>query len=75
MPASQTRTDGQASILEDLMILENLFKVEQTQPQNWRSRPKYFMPVPGGLPVGVVNLSPAWFELGHEVDIGSPAMC
>ena len=57
------------------MILENLFKVEQTQPQNWRSGPKYFTLVSGGLPVGVVNLSLAWFELGHEVDIRSPAMC
>lgn len=74
MPALQTRTDGQASILEDLLILEGLFNVEQSQPQNWRAGPNYFTPVPRGLPVGVINLSPAWFEQAHEVDIGTTPM-
>ncbi|KIM34639.1 hypothetical protein M413DRAFT_144266 [Hebeloma cylindrosporum] len=58
--------ERQAAMLEDLMILERVLKVQKTQLENWRSGPRYFTPVPGGLPVGIANLSPAWFEQAHE---------
>ena len=50
----------------DLKALECMLKVDQ-QSANWRIRPDFYRPVSGGLKPGTFNISPAWFEQGHEV--------
>lgn len=54
-------------MFEELKILEKTLKVQQSQTDNWRVGPNFFTQIPGGLKPGVVNLSPAWFEQGHQV--------
>jgi hypothetical protein len=51
----------------DLRCLEGVLKINENQPTNWRSGPAYFRTVEGGLKPGTINISPAWFEQGHEV--------
>jgi hypothetical protein len=51
----------------DLKPLEPMIKVDSSKGSNWRSGPDCFYEVPGGLKIGTFNISPAWFEQGHEV--------
>jgi hypothetical protein len=51
----------------DLKSLEPMIKVDMGKRSNWRSGPEYFCPVNNGLKIGTFNISPAWFEQGHEV--------
>lgn len=55
----------QNSMFDDLKFLESALKCSPSG--NWRTGPEFFSPIPGGLKAGVVNFSPAWFELGHQV--------
>lgn len=50
----------------DLKSLEPVIKMDGKK-DNWRSGPEYFRPVTDGLKAGTFNISPAWFEQGHEV--------
>ena len=51
----------------DLKPLERMIKVDKSKQGNWRSGPDLFYPIPGGLKPGTFNISPSWFEQGHEV--------
>jgi len=57
-------------MFKDLKILERALKVHGGQSGNWRTGPRFFALIAGGLKEGVVNLSPAWFEQGHQVSAG-----
>jgi len=50
----------------DLQALERMLKVDP-QSANWRIGPDFYRPVSRGLKPGTLNISPAWFEQGHEV--------
>ena len=62
----------QQSMFMDLHCVEPVLKVNHNQPTNWRSGPEFYRPVEGGLKPGTTNISPAWFEQGHEVCSYSP---
>jgi len=51
----------------DLKMLERALKMDPKPSVNWRTSPEYYVPVAGGLKAGNLNISPAWFEQGHEV--------
>jgi hypothetical protein len=51
----------------DLKMLEPVLKINRNQSKNWRSSSEYYRPVIDGLEAGNMNISPAWFEQGHEV--------
>jgi hypothetical protein len=51
----------------DLRRLESVLKINTRHQTNWRTGPEFYRVVEGGLKPGTVNISPAWFELGHEV--------
>jgi len=51
----------------DLHQIEAVLKINQNQSTNWHSGPEFYRPVEGGLKPGTTNISPAWFEQGHEV--------
>jgi hypothetical protein len=51
----------------DLNMLDRALKSDPKQSNNWRTSPEYFQSVEGGLKCGTLNISPAWFEQGHEV--------
>lgn len=55
-------------MFSDLKYLEQMLKVDTGKSANWRSGPNYFQPIDGGLKPGTFNISPAWFEQGHEVN-------
>jgi hypothetical protein len=54
-------------MFDDLKLLEKASKGGHSG--NWRTGPTFFTSIPGGLKAGVVNLSPAWFEQGHQVHV------
>ena len=51
----------------DLKLLERALKMDAKPSSNWRSTPESYHSVEGGLKAGSMNISPAWFEQGHEV--------
>jgi hypothetical protein len=51
----------------DLEMLEPALKMNQKPSTSWRSSSEYNRPVLNGLKPGCMNISPAWFEQGHEV--------
>ena len=51
----------------DLKILEPVLKFSLNPSKSWRISPKYYQPIINGLKPGSMNISPAWFEQGHEV--------
>jgi hypothetical protein len=51
----------------DLRDLESVLKVNWNRPTDWRSGPEFYRPAEDGLKPGTINISPAWFEQGHEV--------
>jgi hypothetical protein len=55
----------------DLNILEPVLKMNPNQSNSWRTSPEYYRPVINGLRPGSLNISPAWFEQGHEVRVFS----
>ena len=57
----------QQSMFADLRQIEAVLKINHSQPTNWRNGPEFYRPVEGGLKPGTMNISPAWFEQGHEV--------
>jgi len=57
-------------MFSDLKHLERMIKVDTGKSANWRSGPDYFHPIGDGLKPGTFNISPAWFEQGHEVNSG-----
>lgn len=50
----------------DLKMLEPALKMNQNS-SSWRTSSEYYRPVINGLKPGSMNISPAWFEQGHEV--------
>ena len=48
--------------------LHPLLKVSRPNKTNWRGNPKYFNSG-GQKRFGFVNISPAWFQLGHSVSV------
>jgi hypothetical protein len=50
----------------DLEMLESGLKFNSNS-KSWRDSPEYYRPVINGLKPGTLNISPAWFEQGHEV--------
>ncbi|KAF8810593.1 hypothetical protein BYT27DRAFT_7091497 [Phlegmacium glaucopus] len=62
------RPERQESIFADLHMLDRALKSDPKQSNNWRTSPKYFESVEGGLKCGTLNISPAWFEQGHETN-------
>lgn len=64
----------QQSMFSDLCHIEAMLKVNHNHPAQWRDGPKFYQPVKGGLKPGTVNISPAWFEQGHEVCGYSPTL-
>jgi hypothetical protein len=54
---------------EMMATTAKLHKVLEKQPEDltWRSNDKYYPPGTEG-PQGAVNLSPAWYAKGHEVN-------
>ncbi|KAF8148836.1 hypothetical protein B0H34DRAFT_805257 [Crassisporium funariophilum] len=60
--------ERQESMFSDLKHLERMIKVDAGKSANWRSGPDYFHPIGGGLKPGTFNISPAWFEQGHETE-------
>jgi hypothetical protein len=51
----------------DLKMLEPVLKFNPNPSTSWRLSPEYYQPVDNGLKPGSLNISPAWFEQGHEV--------
>lgn len=51
----------------DLHHIEAVLKINHSQLTNWRNGPQFYRAVEGGLKPGTTNISPAWFEQGHEV--------
>jgi len=54
-------------MFSDLKPLEQVIKVDTSKSANWRLGPECFYTIPDGLKPGTFNISPAWFEQGHEV--------
>src|SRR5882762_7290839 len=53
----------------NLKILEPMLKFNPNPSTSWRSSPEYYQSVINGLKPGTLNISPAWFEQGHEVRV------
>jgi hypothetical protein len=53
----------------DLKMLEPVLKMNRNPSKNWRISPEYHQTVTNGLKPGNMNISPAWFEQGHEVHV------
>jgi hypothetical protein len=51
----------------DLKMLEPVLKMNPNPSPSWRTSSEYYRPVINGLKPGSLNISPAWFEQGHEV--------
>jgi hypothetical protein len=51
----------------DLKMLEPALKMNRNSSKSWRTSSEYYRPVLHGLKPGSMNISPAWFEQGHEV--------
>lgn len=60
------RPERQVSMFADLKLLEPVLKNPNTS-KSWRTSSEYYRPVANGLKPGTMNISPAWFEQGHEV--------
>jgi hypothetical protein len=70
------KPDGsQNEMLAAREMLGQLLKITPSTPSgsssrgSWRGKIKYFQP--GEDSLGLVNLSPAWFQLGHDVSASS----
>lgn len=50
----------------DLKMLEEILRMDPNS-NNWRTSPQSYRSVIDGLEPGNMNISPAWFEQGHEV--------
>ncbi|KAF8808475.1 hypothetical protein BYT27DRAFT_7222927 [Phlegmacium glaucopus] len=53
-------------MFRDLNMLNWVLKLDNKPSGNWQTSPEYYGPVEGGLNAGNMNISPAWFEQGHE---------
>ncbi|KAF8801179.1 hypothetical protein BYT27DRAFT_7115442, partial [Phlegmacium glaucopus] len=60
------RPERQELMFRDLNMLNRALKLDNKPSGNWRTSPEYYWPVEGGLKAGSMNISPAWFEQGHE---------
>ena len=60
------RPERQVSMFADLKLLEPVLKNPKSS-NSWRTSSEYYRPVKNGLKPGSMNISPAWFEQGHEV--------
>ena len=54
-------------MMADLKMLEPVLKFNPNPSTSWRLSPEYYQSVINGLKPGSMNISPAWFEQGHEV--------
>lgn len=52
-----------------LKMLESALKINPKLSKSWRTSPENYQAVKDGLKPGTMNISPAWFEQGHEVFI------
>jgi hypothetical protein len=50
----------------DLKMLEQALKMDPKPTNNWRTSSETYRPIVDGLKPGSMNISPAWFEQGHE---------
>ena len=60
------RPERHVSMFADLKLLEPVLKNPKSS-NSWRTSSEYYRPVKNGLKPGSMNISPAWFEQGHEV--------